>query len=67
MSLYDDFNALLPSLHEATLDETLWPAFSARIKDACGVGQNALAMASGTSREGGNIFFAHSAAAANSS
>ena len=58
MCHYDDINAVLSSLHEATLDQTLWPAVSARIEDACGTGQNPPAMASGTSREDGNIFFA---------
>ena len=59
MSRYDDFNAVLSLLHEATLDESLWPAVEARMKDACGTGQNALAMASGASRVDSNAFFAH--------
>ena len=36
MDHYDDFNAVLSTLHEATLGETLPPAVSARIEHACG-------------------------------
>ena len=47
MSEYDDFKAALSSLHEATLDETLWPVASKRIDEACGALGNTLVMAHG--------------------
>ena len=36
MSQLDAFNRAVTSLHEATLDETLWPAASGLIEAACG-------------------------------
>ena len=36
MSQLDTFNRAVASLHEATLDETLWPAASGLIEEACG-------------------------------
>ncbi|MCY4513514.1 MAG: hypothetical protein OXC69_00005, partial [Candidatus Tectomicrobia bacterium] len=36
MSQLDTFNRAVASLHEATLDETLWPTASGLIEEACG-------------------------------
>ena len=58
MSDHDRFNGVLSSLQEAALDDTLWPAASSRIDEACGLRGNALAMATGHSREDIDILFA---------
>ena len=38
MSRRDAFDRIVASLHEAMLDESRWPAATARIDDACGIG-----------------------------
>ncbi len=43
----DKFERVLVSLHDATLDETLWPATSALIDEACGMQGNALVLGTG--------------------
>ena len=58
MSRQDLYGNALLSLHEATLDDALWPAASARIDEACGMVGSSLVMGSGHSREDGQIFFA---------
>ena len=48
MNLDDAFERILVSLHEAALDDACWPAASALIDEACGVGGNALTVGEGT-------------------
>ena len=43
----DAFERILASLHDATLDDALWPATSALIDAACGVEGNALLVGAG--------------------
>ena len=57
MSHHDKYGEVLLSLHEAALDDALWPAASARIDEACGMLGSALVMGRGQSREEGQIFF----------
>ena len=47
MSTQDAFDRILTSFHAAMLDETLWPATSALIDDACGMQGNALMIGEG--------------------
>lgn len=47
MSDQDAFEGILASLHDAMLDETLWPATSALIDEACGLHGNALLVGQG--------------------
>ena len=47
MSDHDAFERILASLHDATLDDTLWPATSALIDEACGMQGNALLVGAG--------------------
>ena len=47
MSSQDTFERLLASLYDAMLDETLWPATSALIDEACGLQGNALGVGIG--------------------
>ena len=47
MSDQDAFERILTALHDATLDDALWPAASALIDDACGLHGNALAVGEG--------------------
>ena len=47
MSDQDAFEHILAALHEAMLDETLWPATSALIDEACGLQGNALVVVEG--------------------
>ena len=47
MSSQDTFERLLASLHAAMLDDTLWPATSALIDEACGLQGNALGVGTG--------------------
>ena len=42
MDLQDVLTEVLEALHEATLDDALWPRTSALIDDACGATGNAL-------------------------
>ena len=48
MSDQDKFERVLAALHEAMLDDTLWPATSALIDDACGMVGNALLIRHGS-------------------
>ena len=47
MSDQDAFERILASLHDAMLDDTLWPATSALIDEACGVKGNSLLVGEG--------------------
>ena len=47
MSERDAFGRILGSLHDAMLDDTLWPATSALIDEACGLTGNALLVGEG--------------------
>ena len=47
MSTQDAFDRILTSFHAAMLDETLWPATSALIDDACGMQSNGLLVGEG--------------------
>ena len=50
MSRRGAFERILASLHEAMLDDTRWPATTALIEDACGIGKSGSALVVG---EGG--------------
>ena len=56
MSRQDIFERVLGSLHEATLDDSLWPAASALIDEACGSTGNGLVVCQ---RFGDNVGIAH--------
>ena len=43
----DKFERVLVSLHDAMLDETLWPATSALLDEACGMLGNGLLVGAG--------------------
>ena len=58
MSHPDKFAGILSSLHGAALDDSLWPAASGRIDEACGLRGNTLVMARGHSQVDAEIFFA---------
>ena len=47
MSERDAFDRILASVHDATLDETRWPATSALIDEACGLTGNGLMVGEG--------------------
>ncbi len=47
MSDQDAFERILASLHEATLDDALWPTTSALIDEACGTAGNGLVVGEG--------------------
>ena len=57
MSHHDKFGEVLLSLHEAALDDALWPAASGRIDEACGMLGSALIVGRGHSQIDGQIFF----------
>ena len=47
MSEQNAFERILASLHDATLDDTHWPATAALIDEACGLTGNALLVGEG--------------------
>lgn len=47
MSREDVFHRILASLHEAALDDARWPAATALIDEACGIGQSGTAVVVG--------------------
>ena len=53
---HDAFERILASLYDAMLDDTLWPATSALIDDACGMQGNALMIREGP-RDDGRVTF----------
>ena len=53
MSRQDHFERILASLHEATFDDSLWPATSALIDDACGSTGNGLVVCQGIGESAG--------------
>ena len=58
MSRQDTFERLLATLHEATLDDSHWPAASELIDEVCGTRGNALVLGTGRSQEDSQILFA---------
>ena len=59
MSRRDAFDRILASLHEAMLDDTRWPATTALIEDACGIGKNGSALVGGEgSGDNARVWFA---------
>ena len=52
----DKLERVLASLHDAMLDDALWPATSALIDEACGLKGSALVVGSGHSQADGQIF-----------
>ena len=56
MSHHDKYGDVLLSIHEAALDDSLWPAASARIDEACGMLGSSLVVGKGFSQEDGQIF-----------
>ena len=52
MSQLDAFNRAVTSLHEAMLDESLWPNASRLIEDACGSTGNTLVVGKGSGDDG---------------
>lgn len=56
MSHHDKYGDVLLSIHEAALDDSLWPAASARIDEACGMLGSSLVVGRGFSQEDGQIF-----------
>ena len=51
MSEHDAFDRVLAAVHDATLDETRWPATSALIDEACGLTGNGLMVAEGPTND----------------
>lgn len=58
MSLRDQFEHILASLHETVLDDARWPATSALIDELCGSKGNLLVSGDGVARDDIDIFFA---------
>ena len=58
MSLQDQFEQILSSLHEAALDDAQWPAASALIDELCGSKGNLLVSGDGAAPDDIEIFFA---------
>ena len=58
MSGQEVFERILGSLHEAALNDALWPATSSLIDEACGSRGNCLTFGDGVSRDDIEIFFA---------
>ena len=57
MSDQDTFEQVLASLHEATLDDTHWPATSALIDEACGATGNGIMLSKGPKDDPRSHFF----------
>ena len=57
MSHHDKYGGVLLSLYEAALDDSLWPAASAQVDEACGMLGSSLVVGRGLSQEDGQIFF----------
>ena len=51
MSEHDAFDRVLAAMHDATLDESRWPATSALIDEACGLTGNGLMVAEGPTND----------------
>ncbi len=58
MSERDLFGRIVASLHEATIDDSHWPATSALIDQACGAKGNNLLFGDGNSRKDAQVFLA---------
>ncbi|MCY4470169.1 MAG: LuxR C-terminal-related transcriptional regulator [Thiotrichales bacterium] len=57
MNRHDQFEQVLASLHEAALDDCLWPGTSALIDEVCGATSNCLAAGDGAAQDDIEIFF----------
>ena len=55
MSDQDAFERVLTALHDAMLDDTLWPATSARIDEACGIQGHFLTVSADPPDDGQNL------------
>ena len=59
MSAQDPLDRILPSLHEAVLDDARWPAATALIDAACGIGRSGSALVVGAGDAGdAQVWFA---------
>ena len=58
MSVQDQFERILASLHETALDDVCWPATSGLIDEACGAKGNMLVSGEGFSHDDIHLFFA---------
>ena len=58
VSQHEKFGSVLSSLHDAALDDALWPAASGRIDEFCGLRGSTLVVATGHSQADADIFFA---------
>ena len=56
MSEHDAFDRVLAAVHDATLDETRWPATSALIDEACGLTGNGLMIGEGPKNDVRGLF-----------
>ena len=59
MSQQNAFKRILASLHEAMLDDTLWPGTSALIDEACGITGNTLLVGEGPKDDVRVVFVGH--------
>ena len=59
MSQQNAFKRILASLHEAMLDDTLWPGASALIDEACGITGNTLLVGEGPKDDVRAVFVGH--------
>ena len=57
MSGREPFERVLGALHEAALDDALWPAASGLLEEACGTKGNMLAMGDGMDRDDIQLYF----------
>ena len=57
MSQQDNFDRIVSALHEAALDDTLWPSASALIDEAVGMAGSHLVIMSGHTREDAELLF----------
>ena len=57
MTQLDTFDRVLLSMHDAMLDDALWPSTSRLIDEACGVRGNALVVGRGRSQKDADILF----------
>lgn len=57
MSQQDNFDRIVTALHDAALDDSLWPRASALIDDAVGMPSNHLAVFSGHNRADAELLF----------
>ena len=58
MNRQSEFDRILASLHDAVLDDTLWPATSGLLDEACGARGNFLITGDGATHDDVDVFFA---------